>query len=138
MMGKLTLDELRALRERAQQAIARRQTAEGSAGEIIVGMGTCGIAAGAREALDALVETLNQHHRGDIVVRQTGCMGLCFSEPTVEVRVTGMPPTIYGRVTAEVARRIVEEHVIGGRLVDDHVYDRPATDLAPHLRAPGK
>lgn len=137
-MGKLTLDELRALRERARQTIARRQSAEGAAGEIIVGMGTCGIAAGAREALDALVEALNKHQRGDIVVRQTGCMGLCFSEPTVEVRIAGMPPTIYGKVNAEVARRIVEEHIVGGRLVDDHVFDRPAADLAPHLRATGK
>ncbi len=137
-MGKLTLDELRALRERAQQAIARRQSADGAAGEIIVGMGTCGIAAGAREALDALVEALNKHGRADIVVRQTGCMGLCFSEPTVEVRVAGMPPTIYGHVNADVARRIVEEHVVAGRLVDDHVYDRPAADLAPRLRADGK
>ncbi|MCX7818365.1 MAG: (2Fe-2S) ferredoxin domain-containing protein [Kiritimatiellae bacterium] len=137
-MGKLTLEELRALRERAQQTIARRQSAEGATGEIVVGMGTCGIAAGAREALDAFIEALNRHQRGDVVVRQTGCMGLCYSEPTVEVRIAGMPPTIYGRVTAEVARRIVEEHILAGRLVDDHVYDRPAPDIAPHLRSSGK
>lgn len=137
-MSKLTLEELRALRERAQQTIARRQRADNAAGEIVVGMGTCGIAAGAREALDAIVEALNKHGRGDIVVRQTGCMGLCFSEPTVEVRVPNMPPTIYGRVSAEVARRIVEQHVLGGQLVDEHVYDRPAVDLAAHLRTPGK
>ncbi len=133
-MGKLTLAELRELRERARAEIARRESDAGG-GDVVVGLGTCGLAAGARATLDALVEELNRRGLVNVTVRQTGCMGLCHSEPTVEVRVPGMPPMIYGKVTPEVARRIVEEHIIGRSLVSDHIHDRPAPDIAAGLGA---
>lgn len=131
-MKKLTLQDLRDLRERKKAEIARRDTS-GKTGEVIVGMGTCGIAAGARAAFDAFVEELDKGGLGHVVVKQTGCMGLCYSEPTVEVRMPGMPATIYGTVGADVARKIVHEHILGGRLVGDHVFDKPAADIAPTL-----
>ena len=131
-MKKLTLQDLRALREAKKAEIALRDT-EGKTGEVIIGMGTCGIAAGARAAFDAFVETLGKDGLTNVVVKQTGCMGLCYSEPTVEVRMPGMPATVYGAVSADVARRIVQDHILGGRLVNDHVFDKPAPDIAPTL-----
>ena len=56
-------------------------------------------------------------------------MGLCYVEPTVEVKVPGMPDTIYGNVDADTARRIVRKHILGGKLVNEHIFDRPAKDI---------
>ncbi|MCK5735987.1 MAG: (2Fe-2S) ferredoxin domain-containing protein, partial [Spirochaetaceae bacterium] len=59
----------------------------------------------------------------------TGCMGLCYAEPTVEVKMEGMPDTLYGKVDASVALKIVTLHLLGGKLVNDHVFDYPARDI---------
>ncbi len=120
--------ELGELRQSLRRDLGRRETARGHV-QVIVGMGTCGIAAGARQALEAFVDELGRHNLKDAVVRQTGCMGLCYAEPTVEVRAPGMPDIIYGKVDAAVAREIVRQHIVGGVLVNQHVYDRPAADL---------
>jgi len=87
-------------------------------------MGTCGIAAGAKETLKAIVEALNEHGVNDVAVVQSGCMGLCEVEPTVEVRLEGQEPVVYGRVTPENARRIVKMHILEGRVVEDLVVKR--------------
>jgi len=63
------------------------------------------------------------------VVKQTGCMGLCYAEPTVEVKVPGMPDTIYGNVDAAVAKEIVESHIVNRKLVENHIFDKPAGDI---------
>jgi NADP-reducing hydrogenase subunit HndB len=127
----MNLKELRELRE-----TGRREP--GATGDkharIIVGMGTCGMAAGARQTLAAFRDELGLHNLQDVAVKQTGCMGLCHAEPTVEVIMAGMPPTIYGKVSDEVARQIVRRHVLGGVLVNHHVYDRPAVDIIEALR----
>lgn len=128
-MAKMTLDQLRKLREEKKGDMVRRET-EGKEIQIIVGMGTCGIAAGAKDAFDAIVKTVDENGiSASVVIRQTGCMGLCHVEPTVEVVMPGMPATIYGRVDAEVARRIVRKHVVERHLVEGHIYDRPAVDI---------
>jgi len=62
-------------------------------------------------------------------VRQTGCMGLCHSEPTVEVLVPGMPAVIYGMVTPAVAKDIIVKHLIGKQMLDGHILDKPAIDI---------
>jgi NADP-reducing hydrogenase subunit HndB len=92
-------------------------------------MGTCGIAAGAKETLDAFVQTLEECELSNVRVTQTGCMGLCYVEPTVEVIVPGMPDVIYGKVDAEVARKIVRKHIINKGLINDHIYDHPSADI---------
>ena len=92
-------------------------------------MGTCGIAAGAKDSLDSFLKVLDERGLDRVSVTQTGCMGLCYVEPTVEVLMPDMPDTIYGKVDAEVARKIVETHIIGKELLDDHVFDRPAADI---------
>ena len=127
-MAKMTLEELRNLREAKKKEMTQRDTNDKSA-QIIIGMGTCGIAAGAKEAFDAFLDELNSHEIKDTKITQTGCMGLCFSEPTVEVDVPGMPRVIYGNVDGKVARRIVTEHIIGKSLVSDHIFDKPAVDI---------
>lgn len=127
-MSKLTLADLRKLRESKQQTLALRET-EGKDTQIIVGMGTCGIAAGAKDTFGAVVDAIAARGLTNVMVRQTGCMGLCHSEPTVEVLVPGMPAIIYGNVDATVGRQIVEKHVVAHQLLDGHICDRPAVDI---------
>ncbi len=127
-MAKMTLDQLRKLREEQKEVIERRDTGEKSI-HVIVGMGTCGIAAGAKEALNVFLGEAYTRKLDNIVVKQTGCMGLCYAEPTVEVKMEGMPDTLYGHVDAAVARKIVENHILGGKLVNEHVFDYPARDI---------
>ena len=127
-MSKLTLDALRSLRER-KRAEGISLNPSDRKPQIVVGLGTCGVAAGARTTLEAIVDALAQKGLADVRVRQTGCMGLCHSEPIVEVIVPGMPAVIYGRVDAAVGRQIVEQHIAGHKLLDNHICERPATDI---------
>ena len=127
-MAKMTLEDLRNLREAKKKEMTQRDSNDKSA-RIVIGMGTCGIAAGAKDAFDAFLDELNNRNIKDTKITQTGCMGLCFSEPTVEVEVPGMPKVIYGNVDDKVARRIVREHIIEKQLVSDHIFDKPAADI---------
>lgn len=128
-MAKMTLEQLKKLREEKKGDMARREV-EGKEIQVIVGMGTCGIAAGAKAAFDAIVKTVDENKLGSsVIIRQTGCMGLCHVEPTVEVVMPGMPVTIYGKVDAKVAAEIVRKHIVEKTLVDNHIYDRPAVDI---------
>ena len=127
-MAKMTLEELRKLRASKQNSLQKRSI-EGKEGQIIIGMGTCGIAAGAKTVLDTFISELDAKGITNISVTQTGCMGLCHVEPTIEVIIPGMPDVIYGKVDAEVAKAIVEEHILNHKLVNDHLYDKPAADI---------
>ena len=127
-MAKMTLEALRALREGKKAVIDRRDT-DGKDVHIIIGMGTCGIAAGAKQVLEAFIDEIAAKKIENVTVKQTGCMGLCYVEPTVEVKVPGMPDTIYGKVDAEVAKKILKDHVLAKKLVSDHIFDRPSTDI---------
>ena len=124
----MTLEELRKLREEQKESLSRRNT-DNKDIQIIVGMGTCGIAAGAKETLDAFIEELDEQDLDTVRVTQTGCMGLCYVEPTVEVIMPDMPDVIYGKVDPEVARKIVRKHIMNKTMVNDHVFDRPAADI---------
>ncbi len=127
-MAKMTLEELRKLRS-AQKSEMERRDVDGKETHIIVGMGTCGIAAGAKGALDGFLDTIKKNNLNDVVVKQTGCMGLCYAEPTVEVKVPGMPDTIYGNVDAAVAGEIIEKHIMKKEMIQDHILDKPAGDI---------
>jgi NADP-reducing hydrogenase subunit HndB len=125
----MTLEELRGLRESKKTDIQRRE-AEGKDIQVIVGMGTCGIAAGAKLTLDIFINALDENKLVDrVMVRQTGCMGLCHSEPTVEVISPGMPSVIYGNVDSDVAKEIVKKHILGHELLNNHILNRPAADI---------
>ncbi len=115
-----TLAELEAIRERMRGKVAVRE-AEGNAVRIVVGMATCGIAAGARPVLNALAEEVaNMGLSENVTVTQTGCIGICQYEPVVEVFERGKEKVTYVKMTAEKAKRILEEHIKGGKVVNEY------------------
>ncbi|MDR2150983.1 MAG: (2Fe-2S) ferredoxin domain-containing protein [Spirochaetaceae bacterium] len=124
----MTLEELRTLRA-SKKADLKWRTTAGKNIQIIVGMGTCGIAAGAKDTMNAFLHLIDESELTDsVLLRQTGCMGFCNAEPTVEVIVPGMPAVIYGRVDSVVAGSIVREHLVGHCLLDTYILDKPAVD----------
>jgi (2Fe-2S) ferredoxin len=114
-----SLDDLKKLREEALEK-RRVKTASGQA-QVIVGMGTCGIAAGARDTMKAILEYIEKENVSGVVVTQTGCIGMCEKEPIVQVIIGEQPKVTYGKVNPETARRIMKDHVAGGSPVADHV-----------------
>ncbi len=131
-MAKMSLEELRKLREEKKKVFSRRESEEKDI-QIVIGMGTCGIAAGAKETMAAFVDELTKRDLQNVVVKQTGCMGTCQTEPTVEVIMPEMPQTIYGNVSADVAREIVEKHVVNKSLLTNHIQDKPSIDIIDKL-----
>jgi NADP-reducing hydrogenase subunit HndB len=127
-MAKMSLEDLRKLREEKRKELDMRD-ADNKSVQVIVGMGTSGIAAGAKDTLTAFMNELEQNGLTNVSLRQTGSLGLDHAEPTVEVRMPEMPTVIYGNVNAKVASQIVRSHIINKTLVDEHVFDRPAADI---------
>ena len=115
----ISLAELAAIRDKMKDKVVIR---EGSAQtRVVVGMATCGIAAGARPVLNAFVDGVNKEGLNDkITVTQTGCIGICQYEPVVEVHEDGKEKVTYVKLTAEKAERIVKEHLIGGKVVAEY------------------
>jgi NADP-reducing hydrogenase subunit HndB len=117
----MNLEELKAIREKALKDIQLRQK-EGRM-KIVVGMGTSGIASGAREVLKAFVDEIAMRNLADVIVTQTGEKGLASQEPLIEVLEEGKPTIVYGNMSAEKARRVVAEHVVNGTPVLDYVIE---------------
>lgn len=113
-----SLEELKAIKDKMKDKVVMR---EGVASvRVVVGMATCGIAAGARPVLNAFVEEVNNAGLGDkVTVIQTGCIGICQYEPVVEVFEGENEKTTYVKMTAEKAKRVVEEHLKGGKPVTE-------------------
>ncbi len=117
-----SLEQLRSLRAQLQEDIKTRTETTTT---ITVGMGTCGIAAGAREVMHAVLGELAQ--RGiDAHVVTTGCIGMCSKEPLVDLQQGDEPRVTYGNVTVAMVPRIIEEHLINGSVVEDWVVGRVA------------
>ncbi len=103
-----------------KEALERLRIREGTAAKrIVVGMGTCGIAAGARDVVQAILDEFALRKISDVTVTQTGCIGLCEYEPLVDVYTPGAPKVTYQHVTAEKARQIVARHVINGQIIGE-------------------
>ena len=117
-----SLAELQAIKEKMQGKVALR---EGSSDKrVVVGMATCGIAAGARPVLSAFVEGINNEGLASTVtVSQTGCIGICQYEPVVEVFQAGKEKVTYVKMTAEKAAKVLEEHIKGGKVVEEYTYN---------------
>jgi len=113
----MNLEELKKIREKAQKDVELRQ--KQARIRIVVGMGTSGIAAGARDVLKTFIEEIGRRNLTDVIVTQTGEKGLASQEPLVEVYEEGKPLVVYGSVTAEKAKRVVVEHVVNGNPVTD-------------------
>lgn len=114
-----SLEDLKRIREEALEK-RRVKAAEGEI-RVIVGMGTTGIAAGARETMKAILDYIEKEGLSGVLVTQTGGLGLDASEPIVQVVVGDQPKVTYGKVTPDVARRIMKEHIVGGKLVEGFV-----------------
>ena len=116
-----SLEELKAIRERMQGQVGLREE-DDTVTRVVVGMATCGIAAGARAVLDAFVEAVNEAGlSGTVTVSQTGCIGICQYEPVVEVFEDGKEKVTYVKMTPEKAKRVVEEHLKGGEPVSEYL-----------------
>jgi NADP-reducing hydrogenase subunit HndB len=114
-----SLEDLKRLRE---EALEKRQAKATTARvQITTFMGTCGIAAGARDTMRAVLQVIESQNLQDVLVRQTGCIGLCAWEPIVEVEIGDEPKVRYGKVSGERAKRIMKEHVMGGQPVSEFV-----------------
>jgi NADP-reducing hydrogenase subunit HndB len=114
-----SLEDLKRIREQAQAQI-RMRTQEANT-KIIVGMGTCGIAAGARDTLMAILDELAKRNIQDVVVTQTGCVGLCEYEPLVNVIKSGQPKITYMKVSPERARQIIASHIVNDQVINEWV-----------------
>ncbi|WP_346857030.1 (2Fe-2S) ferredoxin domain-containing protein [uncultured Draconibacterium sp.] len=119
-MAKIkTLADLRRIKDEAQSKIKLRENSDSPEQyvQIKVGMATCGIASGAKDTMKYFVEGLEQEAI-DAVVTQTGCMGYCYAEPTVEVKVPKKDPVVFGYVNKEKAREIIDVYIKRGELID--------------------
>jgi NADP-reducing hydrogenase subunit HndB len=123
-MPKLkTLEDLNRLREEAQRDLkVRLQTGT----KIIIGMGTCGIAAGARETMQAIVEELDKREI-EAHVTTVGCIGMCIKEPLVDIAQAGKPRITYANVSPEMVPRLIDEHLVNGGVVEEWVVGRLPT-----------
>jgi len=115
-----SLDDLAKIREKAQQKMRLLDVDESST-RIVVCMGTCGLAAGARETLLAIMEELFRRNREDVIVTQAGCVGKCAYEPIVDVIVPGQATVRYGRINPDRARQIIDSHIINGHVIAEWV-----------------
>ena len=114
-----SLAELQAIRDKARASVNIRENAEAET-RVMVGMATCGIAAGARPVLNAFVEEVATRGLRDTMVTQTGCIGICQYEPVVEVITPGKEKVTYVKMTAEKAVRVVNDHLVNGNVVTEY------------------
>jgi len=120
-MAKIkSFEELKKIKEQVQSKVDLREKGENidDLVQIKVAMATCGIASGAREIMNYMIEEMTVAGVKNAVVTQTGCMGYCYAEPTIEVTTPGKEAVVYGDVTQEKAKEIIEKHIIKGELVD--------------------
>lgn len=117
-MAKLTLKDLEKKREEAKKAVFLREGGPYKA-KVTVHMGTCGIAAGARKVMDALLQEVEKSEKQDILVTTSGCAGLCSREPMATVELVGKAPVKYVNLTGEKMKKIFADHVLGGKIVQE-------------------
>ena len=114
-----TLQELEAIRQKTINELNLRKNREDGI-RVVVGLATCGIAAGARPVMAAFVEEINKRQLRNVTVSQTGCIGLCRLEPIVEVYMPGKEKVTYCKVKPEQVARIVSEHIVNGNPVVEY------------------
>lgn len=113
-MAKMTIGDLKKIKERVQAETALREGVH--RGKVTVHMGTCGIAAGARTVMDALMNEISAAGVTDVIVTTSGCAGLCSQEPMVTVEMTGQEPIIYSKIDAAKMRQIFKRHIMEGEV----------------------
>ncbi len=120
-MPKLkSLDDLKRIREEAQAGLKTRLE---TGTRIIIGMGTCGIAAGARDTMQAILEELDKRQI-EAHVETVGCIGMCVMEPLVDIEQAGQPRVTYRNVKPDMVARLIQEHLVNGRVVEEWAVGR--------------
>ena len=114
-----SLEELKAIREKMKKQMDIREQNEDTI-RVVVGMATCGIAAGAKPVLAAFVEEVDKRNLKNVTVTQTGCIGVCRLEPVVEVYVPGQEKVTYVKMKPEMVSTIVNEHLVNRRVVTEY------------------
>ena len=115
-----SMAELEAIRQRTLQRINLRKEDENENIRVVIGMATCGIAAGARPVMLAFMEEINKRGLSQVTVSQTGCIGMCRLEPMVDVYLPGQEKVTYVHMDPDKARRVVAEHIVNGRPVTEY------------------
>ena len=113
---KNSIADLEAIRQKAQQQVNIRKDTNGI--RVVIGMATCGIAAGARPVMLSFIEQINRRNLTNVTVSQTGCIGMCRLEPMVEVYVPGQEKVTYVKVNPDMVEKIVVEHLVNGNPVE--------------------
>lgn len=114
-----SLAELKAIRDKMQSAVNVRES-DGDNIRVVVGMATCGIAAGARPVLTAFTEEVAKRNLGNVTVTQTGCIGICQYEPVVEVFTPDGAKTTYVKMTPDKVAKVVSDHLVNGNVVNEY------------------
>jgi NADP-reducing hydrogenase subunit HndB len=114
-----SLAELKAIRDKMQSAVNVRES-DGDNIRVVVGMATCGIAAGARPVLTAFTEEVAKRNLGNVTVTQTGCIGICQYEPVVEVFTPDGAKTTYVKMTPDKVAKVVSDHLVNGNVVSEY------------------
>ena len=115
-----SLAELEAIRKATIARINVRTEEKGETTRVVIGMATCGIAAGARPVMMAFMDEIQKRQLPHVTVSQTGCVGMCRLEPMVDVIVPGKEKVTYVKMTAEKAKEVVEKHLKGGTVVEQY------------------
>ena len=115
-----SLAELQAIREKTLNRINLRKEDEAEATRVVIGMATCGIAAGARPVMLAFMDEISKRGLSHVTVSQTGCIGMCRLEPMVDVIMPGQEKVTYVHMTPEKVGRVVAEHIVNGRPVEEY------------------
>ncbi|MGL4738251.1 MAG: (2Fe-2S) ferredoxin domain-containing protein [Cellulosilyticaceae bacterium] len=120
MPKMMSLDDLTKLRDHVKNKVDLRVKGDNVDQMIIVrvAMATCGIASGAREIMNYFADVVREENLENVVITQSGCMGYCYAEPTVEITLPGAEPVVYGHVNKEKAKEIIEKHIKGGEMID--------------------
>lgn len=117
-MAKITIDDLKKIKDKHLAEMSLRQG--GARAKVTVHMGTCGIAAGARDVMSAITDAIAASGVADVIVTNSGCAGACSREPMATVEILGQPPVKYVELNAEKMQRIFKEHIQEGKVVEDY------------------
>ncbi|MCD4796451.1 MAG: (2Fe-2S) ferredoxin domain-containing protein [Candidatus Cloacimonetes bacterium] len=117
-MPKLNIKDLEEIRKKVRKAALLREGISNA--KITVHMGTCGIAAGARPIMNAVIKVVEESGRDDVIVTTSGCAGLCSREPMATVELKGETPVKYGDLTEDKIKKIFSEHVLKGKIVEEY------------------
>lgn len=121
-MAIKSIEELRALRKTLNNQVTLRERGESTEDiiEILVGMGTCGISAGARDTFNKLISEINLKNLKNVKVVSVGCIGSCSLEPTVQISIPGKEPIVYGKITEDVVEKLIQKVIIENDYLDDN------------------